>query len=78
WSSRAWLLVVVEEVDAELEGDWASVIGSAQVEQLRGCRARVLRATNGGEFPPPRRPLLRVVRPKSHSVGRVAPPIIPA
>ncbi|MDQ1421088.1 MAG: hypothetical protein QOJ52_3050 [Acidimicrobiaceae bacterium] len=44
----------MEEVYAELKGEWASVIGSVQVEQLRGGVARVLRATNGGEFPPPR------------------------
>jgi DNA-binding MarR family transcriptional regulator len=45
------LLAVVEEIYAELEAEWAAVIGEARVEALRRDLTEVLRASHGGELP---------------------------
>ena len=48
------LLAVVEQVYAELEGEWASTIGAAGIEQIRGDLTEVLLANNDGVLPPVR------------------------
>lgn len=48
------LLGVVESIYAELEQEWADVIGVAGVERVRRDVARVLRAQHAGELPPVR------------------------
>lgn len=47
-------LAAVEEIYVELEAEWATVIGPANVEKLRTDLAHVLRSTNSGELPPVR------------------------
>jgi DNA-binding MarR family transcriptional regulator len=47
----AELLVTVEEVYAELEAEWAAVLGGDRVDGLRRDLLHVLRATNGGTLP---------------------------
>jgi len=46
------LLAVVEEVYRELEGEWAAVIGQAEVDALRAGLGQVLRSTYGESLPP--------------------------
>jgi DNA-binding MarR family transcriptional regulator len=46
------LLRDVEAVYAELEAEWAAVIGREHVESLRRDVANVLRTQNDGELPP--------------------------
>lgn len=48
------LLAKVEELYAELEGEWAAVIGASQVERLRGDLVHVVSAAHDGELPPVR------------------------
>jgi DNA-binding MarR family transcriptional regulator len=48
------LLAVVEEIYAELEAEWATVIGGKEVERLRITLTQVVLATNEGRFPPVR------------------------
>ena len=45
------LLAVVEEIYAELESDWAGLIGAAAVESLRGDLTAVLEHGHGGRLP---------------------------
>jgi DNA-binding MarR family transcriptional regulator len=45
------MLATVVEIYAELEAEWAGVIGRQQVEAMRRDLLRVLRATHGGELP---------------------------
>ncbi len=45
------LLAVVEEIYAELESEWAEVVGGKEVERLRGTLTQVVLATNEGRFP---------------------------
>jgi DNA-binding MarR family transcriptional regulator len=46
------VLEAAESIYAELEGEWAKVIGKARLEALRADLADVLRAAHGGELPP--------------------------
>jgi DNA-binding MarR family transcriptional regulator len=46
------LLEAAEGIYAELEVDWAKVIGKSRVEALRADLTEVLRATHGGALPP--------------------------
>jgi len=46
------LLEAAEAVYAELEADWAKVIGKGRLEALRSDLSAVLRAKHGGELPP--------------------------
>jgi DNA-binding MarR family transcriptional regulator len=46
------LLEAAEEIYAELESEWAKVLGKARLEELRSDLNDVLRATHGGELPP--------------------------
>lgn len=48
------LLAVVEDIYAELEAEWAEVIGVRSLERLRRDVVRVVRESNGGELPPVR------------------------
>lgn len=48
------LLAAVEQIHADLEREWATVIGSAAVERLRRDLTTVLARTNGGQLPPVR------------------------
>lgn len=48
------LLGTVEDLYAELEAGWATVIGDRAVERLRTDVARVLRARHAGALPPVR------------------------
>jgi DNA-binding MarR family transcriptional regulator len=48
------LLAVVEAIYAELESEWAQVVGAKEVERLRDTLTRVVLATNEGRFPPVR------------------------
>jgi DNA-binding MarR family transcriptional regulator len=48
------LLTKVEQLYAELEHEWAKVIGVSQVERLRGDLMRVVSAAHDGELPPVR------------------------
>lgn len=48
------LLAVVEGIYAELEAEWAQVVGGKAVERLRGTLTQVVLATNEGRFPPVR------------------------
>lgn len=50
----ARLLGVVESIYAELEAEWAAVVGEADIEQLRQSLQRVLEHRHGGELPPVR------------------------
>jgi DNA-binding MarR family transcriptional regulator len=54
------LLATVEEIYAELESEWATLIGGAAVESLRADLTLVLERTHGGRLPvitpPERRP----------------------
>lgn len=45
------LLAVVEEIYAELEAEWAQVIGTARVEALRRDLTEVLLASHDGALP---------------------------
>jgi len=45
------LLAAVELIYADLEAEWAEVIGPTAVEQTRTRLERVLRARHGGELP---------------------------
>jgi DNA-binding MarR family transcriptional regulator len=45
------LLVVVEEIYAELEGEWAGVIGEGALRQTRARLTTVLTAVHGGALP---------------------------
>jgi DNA-binding MarR family transcriptional regulator len=45
------LLVAVEAIYAELEHEWAAVLGETALEQTRTRVERVLRARHGGELP---------------------------
>jgi DNA-binding MarR family transcriptional regulator len=46
------VLEAAESVYAELESEWAKVIGKARLEALRADLSEVLRAAHGGELPP--------------------------
>jgi DNA-binding MarR family transcriptional regulator len=48
------LLTTVERLYADLEGEWATVIGASEVERVRGDLVRVVTAAHGGELPPVR------------------------
>ena len=48
------LLAAVEGIYAELEAEWAEVVGAAAVERLRRDLTRVLVAGHDGELPPVR------------------------
>ena len=48
------LVATVEQVYAELEHEWAAVIGASSVERLRRDLVRVLSAAHDGELPPVR------------------------
>ena len=48
------LLAKVEHLYAELEGEWAKVIGGSEVERLRGDLVQVVAAAHDGELPPVR------------------------
>jgi DNA-binding MarR family transcriptional regulator len=50
------VLEAAEAIYAELEGEWAKVIGKGRVEALRADLGAVLRAKHGGELPPIRPP----------------------
>jgi DNA-binding MarR family transcriptional regulator len=50
----AELLRGVEEIYAELEGEWADVIGAARVQRMRHDLVRVLSGSRDGELPPVR------------------------
>jgi DNA-binding MarR family transcriptional regulator len=45
------LLATVERIYVELEGDWAAVIGTQNVDRLRRDLVRVLTASNDGALP---------------------------
>jgi DNA-binding MarR family transcriptional regulator len=45
------LLVVVEEIYAAMEKEWAKLIGSAELEGMRKNLVTVLAQTNGGQLP---------------------------
>jgi DNA-binding MarR family transcriptional regulator len=45
------LLVAVESIYAELEQQWAGVIGAPAVEQIRTDLSNILLAANKGQFP---------------------------
>jgi DNA-binding MarR family transcriptional regulator len=45
------LLGVVERIYAELESEWASVVGAKEVERLRQSLTQVVLASNAGSFP---------------------------
>jgi DNA-binding MarR family transcriptional regulator len=46
------VLEAAESVYAELESEWAKIIGKARLEALRADLSEVLRAAHGGELPP--------------------------
>lgn len=46
------VLEAAESVYAELESEWAKIIGKARLEALRADLSCVLRAAHGGELPP--------------------------
>ena len=48
------LLAAVEEIYAQLESEWAEVVGGTEVERVRGTLTQVVLATNQGRFPPVR------------------------
>jgi DNA-binding MarR family transcriptional regulator len=50
------VLEAAEAIYAELESEWAKVIGKGRVEALRADLGEVLRAKHGGELPPIRPP----------------------
>jgi DNA-binding MarR family transcriptional regulator len=50
------LLAAVEQIYAELEGDWAEVIGAARVDSMRRDLLRVLSGDGDGQLPPVRPP----------------------
>ena len=45
------LLVEVERIYADLEGEWADVIGRAEVEQIRQRVTAAMLAKSGGALP---------------------------
>jgi DNA-binding MarR family transcriptional regulator len=45
------LLATVEEIYAEIEAEWAAVLGGDRVDGIRRDLLRVLRATHGGALP---------------------------
>ena len=45
------LLGVVERIYAELESEWASVVGGREVERLRRSLTQVVLSANAGSFP---------------------------
>jgi DNA-binding MarR family transcriptional regulator len=47
-------LAEVEAIYAEIEADWAAIIGRARLEQLRSDLSRILHMTHGGQLPPVR------------------------
>jgi len=48
------LLMSVERIYADLEAEWADVLGHEMIEEMREGLKTVLRATNGGALPPMR------------------------
>ncbi|HUR23326.1 MAG TPA: MarR family transcriptional regulator [Acidimicrobiales bacterium] len=48
------LLAAVEEIYAELEREWAAVLGGGELERLRGDLVRVLTDDGAGALPPVR------------------------
>lgn len=48
------LLAAVEEIYADLEAEWAEVVGRPRVEAVRADLLAVLRATHDGALPPVR------------------------
>jgi DNA-binding MarR family transcriptional regulator len=48
------LLGSVEQIYTELEREWATVIGAAQVQRMRRDLVRVLSDARSGELPPVR------------------------
>jgi DNA-binding MarR family transcriptional regulator len=48
------LLAAVEAIYAELEAEWATVLGAGRLEQFRGDLERVIRAGHDGGLPPVR------------------------
>lgn len=48
------LLGAVERIYAELEAEWAGVIGAAELQRLRTSLTSALCAMHGGELPPVR------------------------
>jgi transposase-like protein len=44
----------LEEIDAELESEWAQAIGVRELAKLRGDLTKALLAMHGGELPPVR------------------------
>ena len=46
------VLEAAESIYAELESEWAKVIGKSRLEALRADLGEVLRAAHGGELPP--------------------------
>ena len=48
------LLATVEEIYRDLEADWAHLVGTEAVEQLRDTLVAVLTARHGGALPPVR------------------------
>ena len=47
----AALLDDVEKIYAELESEWATIVGGAQIENMRENLVTVLQATHGGRLP---------------------------
>jgi DNA-binding MarR family transcriptional regulator len=45
------LLRVVESIYAEIEGEWAAIIGAQALERIRSDLTRVLRGLHDGELP---------------------------
>ena len=50
------LLASVEQIYAELEADWAAVVGAAHVQRMRADLMRVLSDPSDGQLPPVRPP----------------------
>ena len=48
------LLATVERIYAELETEWADVIGADELQRMRSTLTTALRAMHGGELPPVR------------------------
>ena len=46
------LLAAVEEIYADLEGEWAAVVGRNRIEAVRRDLLAVMRATHDGALPP--------------------------
>jgi DNA-binding MarR family transcriptional regulator len=45
------MLAAVEEIYAELEAEWADVVGAGAIEAMRADLVRVLRSVHGGDLP---------------------------